>query len=44
MQGAEYDEPNDVANKPWVLVKRNELPQYAEANKKRRVCARGLLL
>ena len=23
----EYEELNDVANKPWVLVKRHELPQ-----------------
>ena len=41
---SEYDEPYDVANKPWVLVKRHQLPQYAEANKMQRVCARGLLL
>ena len=39
-----YDEPKDVANKPLVLVKRNDAPQYAKASKKRRVCAGGLLL
>ena len=40
----EYDEPNDVANKPWVPVRREEMAQFAEANNKRRVFATCLLL
>ena len=39
-----YNEPNDVANKRWDWVRRHELPQFAEANKNRRVCAGSLLL
>ena len=29
----EYDEANDAANKPWVLVKRHELPSLPSPTK-----------
>ena len=44
MLETDNDEPKDVAKKPSVLARQNELPQHAKAIKKRRMCASGLHL